>query len=110
MRNLETDPRATLVVHDSRPGFEVCGASIAGVVEIVGGSEAPGLVDRVHARYVADGADVDAAVREFLGSDDVALRFRSVTALTWDERGSPASEALRARSGALPLASSDPRG
>ena len=35
VRNLERDPRATLVLHDSRPGFEVCGASIAGTVEIV---------------------------------------------------------------------------
>lgn len=109
VRNLQTDPRATLVVHDSRPGFEVCGTSIAGRVEIVRGSEALGLVDRVHARYVCDGADVDAAVREFLVSDDVALLFRPVTALTWDERGSPASEALRIREEAFPLVSTDPR-
>jgi hypothetical protein len=33
--NLERDPRATLVLHDSRPGCEVCGTSIAGRVEIV---------------------------------------------------------------------------
>ena len=32
VRNLERDPRATLVLHDSRPGFEVCGVSIAGTV------------------------------------------------------------------------------
>jgi hypothetical protein len=30
VRNLEGDPRATLVLHDSRPGYEVCGASIVG--------------------------------------------------------------------------------
>jgi len=109
VRNLEIDPRATLVLHDSRPGFEVCGASIAGEVEVVRGFEALGLVDRVHARYVADGADEDPAVDEFLTSDDVALRLRPVTALTWDERGSLASEALRARGMALPLVTTDPR-
>ena len=109
VRNLQTDPRATLVVHDSRPGFEVCGTSIAGRVEIVQGLEARGLVDRVHGRYVAEGAHEDPAVYEFFVSDDVALRLRPVTALTWDERGSPASEALRARRQALPLVSTDPR-
>ena len=109
VRNLQTDPRATLVLHDSRPGFEVCGTSIAGRVEIVQGLEARGLVDRVHDRYVAEGADDDPAVREFFVSDDVALRLRPVTALTWDERGSPASRALRARGEALPLVPTDPR-
>ena len=32
VRNLERDARATFVLHDSRPGFEVCGASIVGTV------------------------------------------------------------------------------
>ncbi len=109
VRNLESDPRATLVLHDSRPGYEVCGASIAGRVETVRGREALHLVDRVHARYIAGGADEDPAVREFLVSDDIALRLRPVTALTWDERGSLASKALRARGGALPLVTTDPR-
>jgi general stress protein 26 len=109
VRNLEIDPRATLVVHDSRPGFEVCGASIAGEVEIVRGSGALELIEQVHVRYVARGSDADRAVRDFLRSDDVALRVRPQTALTWDERGSEASQALRVRGGALPLVPTDPR-
>ena len=109
MRNLEIDPRATFVVHDSRPGYEVCGASISGQVEIARGVGALELVGHVHARYVVHGADEDPAVHEFLASDDVALRLRPRTALIWDERGSPASEALRTRGGALPLVPTDPR-
>ena len=109
VRNLRIDPRATLVVHDSRPGFEVCGASIAGVVEIVGGVTGLALVDRVHGRYLAEGADEDPVVRGFLTSDDVALRLRPVAAFTWDERESPASTALRAKHEALPLVPTDPR-
>jgi hypothetical protein len=101
VRNLEHDPRATFVLHDSRPGFEICGTSISGEVEIVRGTEAVGLVDLVHARYVVEGADDDPAVRAFLMSDDVALRLRPVEALTCD--------ALRARGAALPLVSTDPR-
>lgn len=109
VRNLEVDSRATLVVHDSRPGFEVCGTSIAGRVEIVREPKATDLVERVHIRYVAKGADEDPAVREFLVSDDVVLRLLPVSALTWDERESCASAALRARGSALPLVPTEPR-
>jgi len=109
VRNLEDDSRASLVLHDSRPGFEICGVSIAGRAEIVRGLEARPLVELVHRRYVAPDADEEAVVREFLASDDVALRFRPESALTWDERRSPASEALRKMGGALPLVPTDPR-
>ncbi|HJS49673.1 MAG TPA: pyridoxamine 5'-phosphate oxidase family protein, partial [Gaiellaceae bacterium] len=109
VRNLLRDPRATLVVHDSRPGFEICGTSISATVDIVRGSQALGLVDRVHARYVSADAGEDPEIREFLASDDVALRLRPSSALTWDERSGPASAALRARGGALPLVTTDPR-
>ena len=107
--HLEADPRSTLVIHDSRPGFEVCGVSIVGRAEIVRGAEAHPLVRRVHRRYVADDGKVPAAAREFLESDDVALRFRPQSALTWDQRGTEANAALRASGGALPLLTTEPR-
>ena len=52
VRNLERDSRATVVLHDSRPGFEVCGVSIRGRVDVVGGAEGQALVARVHHRYL----------------------------------------------------------
>lgn len=109
VRNVEADPRATLVLHDSRPGFEVCGVSMTGRIAVVRGSEARQLVDRVHDRYVDAAAAIDPEVSGFLASDDVALRFHPLSALTWDERGSAASAALRARGGAHPLVSTEPR-
>lgn len=109
LRNLQRDPRATLVLHDSRPGFEVCGASIAGTVEIVATASALPLVEFVHSRYVTAEGAADPAAADFLGSDDVALRFRPASAMTWDERDSDASAALRRRDGAVPLASTEPR-
>jgi nitroimidazol reductase NimA-like FMN-containing flavoprotein (pyridoxamine 5'-phosphate oxidase superfamily) len=108
VQNLRRDSRATLVVHDSRSGFEVCGASLAGRAEVVVGEEARSFVELVHARYVDPDADPE-SVREFLDSDDVAIRFTPKAALTWDERGSPASDALRESGGALPLVPTDPR-
>jgi PPOX class probable F420-dependent enzyme len=108
VRNLERDPRATLVLHDSRPGAEVCGASIQGRVELVRGAPAKPLIDRVHRRYVSEDGLALPAVREFLTFDDVALRFVPERAVTWDERPSAAARALRESGGALPLEPSTP--
>ena len=108
VRNLEADPRATLVLHDSRPGYEVCGASIVGTVEIVRASAARPLVELVHWRYLAAESADDASVRAFLDSDDVALRLTPSASVTWDERGSEAAEIVRARGWALPLVSTEP--
>ena len=107
-RNLERDPRATLVVHDSRPGTEVCGASIRGRVEIVRGPAAAGLAGLVHHRYLAEDAAALPEARAFLASDDVALVLTPESAWTWDERGNPATHELRASGGALPLAPTTP--
>jgi PPOX class probable F420-dependent enzyme len=108
-RNLERDPRATLVLHDSRPGSEVCGASLRGRVEVVRGDQAQPLIRAVHRRYVGDARERLPEVEAFLGSDDVALRFVPETATTWDERGSDAARALRESGLALPLEPTSPR-
>jgi nitroimidazol reductase NimA-like FMN-containing flavoprotein (pyridoxamine 5'-phosphate oxidase superfamily) len=107
--NLRHDSRATLVLHDSRPGCEVCGVSLVGRVEIVPPIEAESLVELVHRRYVTEQGAAEPAVSRFLASDDVALRFIPSSALSWDERASDAAQALRSRGGALPLVPTDPR-
>ncbi len=109
VRNLERDPRATVVLHDSRPGFEVCGVSLRGRVEIERGAAAAPLVELVHRRYVAEAAERLPEAAAFLGSDDVALRFRAAAAVTWDERGSPAARVLAEAGAALPLEPTSPR-
>jgi PPOX class probable F420-dependent enzyme len=109
VRNLAREPRATLCLHDSRPGTEVCGASLRGSVEIVRGPAAAPLVDLVHRRYLIGGGEGLPDVCAFLAYDDVALVLRPEHAWTWDERGSPATTALRSSGGALPLEPTDPR-
>jgi PPOX class probable F420-dependent enzyme len=107
--NLARDPRATLVVHDSRPGFEVCGVALEGRAEVACGPDAAAAIELVHRRYVVRDAEANEHVREFLASDDVALRFLPEAAWVWDERGSRANEELRRLGGALPLLSTAPR-
>jgi PPOX class probable F420-dependent enzyme len=108
-RNLERDPRATLVLHDSRPGGEVCGVSLRGRVELIRGEEATRLVERVHHRYVRPEGLRLPEVEAFLSFDDVALRFHPETAVTWDERSGDAARALRQSGHALPLEPTTPR-
>ena len=109
VRNVERDARATLVLHDSRPGFEVCGVSLRGTVEIVRGDAAWPLIERVHRRYVSDGGLALPEAREFLAGDDVALRLRPEHAISWDERRNPATAVLRDAGEALPLEPTEPR-
>jgi PPOX class probable F420-dependent enzyme len=109
VQNLTRDPRATVVLHDSRPGFEVCGASLRGRAEVVAGRLAKPLIESVHTRYVtAVGLELGEA-QEFLSGDDVALVFRPEAASTWDERTNPATVALRQVDGSLPLLPTTPR-
>ena len=109
VRNLRRDPRATLVLHDSRPGFEVCGASIRGRVELVEGDAAKPLVERVHCRYVTPAGELLPAAGEFLASDDIAVRLFPGAAFTWDERASAAARELRAAGAAVALEPTAPR-
>jgi PPOX class probable F420-dependent enzyme len=110
VRNLEGDPRATLVLHDSRPGYEVCGASIVGSIEVVRSPAAQSLIDRVQGRYVAtEAATDDPTALSFLESDDVALRFTPVSAFTWDHRESEGSRILRSHGWARALVTTEPR-
>ena len=109
VRNLERDPRATLVLHDSRAGCEVCGVSFRGRVELVRGREVAGLVERIHRRYVTAEGLARPEVKAFLGGDDVVLRFQPESAVTWDERENPAARVLRATGEVLPLEPTTPR-
>jgi len=108
--NLGREPRATLTLHDSRPGYEVCGACLLGRAEVVRAPAAGPLVARVHDRYVDPGADALPAVRPYLESDDVAIRFVPERAFTWDERDSDAARALAESGLAIGLEPTSPRG
>jgi PPOX class probable F420-dependent enzyme len=108
-RNLGRDRRATLVVHDSRAGSEICGVSLRGTIEVERGADASSLVERVHRRYVDPAALRLLAVHAFLAGDDVALRLAPEQAFTWDERANEATLALRRAGGALPLVPTSPR-
>jgi PPOX class probable F420-dependent enzyme len=90
-RNARRDPRAAVMVDDSRGGLDVRGITMTGRVEILAGDEAARTNRRVHLKYVTEAGLEMPAVREALATDDVTLRFRPEQARSWDLSGHPAS-------------------
>lgn len=101
-RNLDRDPRATMMVHDSRGGVDVRGLTLLGRAEIVRGEEALALNARVHRKYVSARGLAVRALREFLAGDDVTLRFVPERVSWWDETETEAARALRGTGEAVP--------
>ena len=71
--NVERDARGSVLVHDSRAGFDVVGLRANGRMRVVRGSAGAALVRRVHARYLTEAAWEIPSVRAFLEANDVAL-------------------------------------
>jgi PPOX class probable F420-dependent enzyme len=95
LRNLERNPHATVMIDDSRGGFDLRGITLVGSVEIVRGEPARTLNRCIHLKYVTeDGLNLN-PVREYLSGDDVTIRFRPERVSTWDLRSTDHGRALR---------------
>ena len=93
-RNLERDPRATVMIDDSRGGFDLRGITVVGRAEIVVGAAAIQLNRRIHLKYVTEeGLDLE-PVRTYLASDDVTIRLRPERVSSWDLRSTEQGRAL----------------
>ena len=95
-RNLARDPRATVMIDDSRGGFDLRGITLIGRVEIVAAPESLSLNRRIHEKYVSPvGLELD-PVRAYLATDDVTLRFHPERVSSWDLRNTEQGRALAA--------------
>ena len=103
-KNLRSDPRATVMIDDSRGGFDVAGITITGRVELVEGAEARDLNRVVHLRYITAEGLAFPEVGGLLENDDVTLRLVPEKASTWDMRPLPGAALLRRTSAFEPLA------
>lgn len=93
-RNLRRDPRATVMIDDSRGGFDLRGITLFGRAELVDGAEAIKLNRQIHRKYVEDEGLALDAVRSYLSSDDVTVRFRPERVSSWDLRTTAQGRAL----------------
>ena len=93
-RNLLRDPRATVMVDDSRGGFDLRGVTLVGRAELVEGQAALELNRRIHEKYVTrDGLELE-AVCGYLATDDVTIRLVPERVSSWDLRSTPQGRAL----------------
>ena len=94
-KNLRRDPRATVMIDDSRGGFDLCGITLVCDCEVIRAPESAQLNRRIHLRYVAGPGLEREAVRDYLATDDVTLRLVPRTFSSWDLRPTPQAQALR---------------
>jgi PPOX class probable F420-dependent enzyme len=93
-RNLQRDPRATVMIDDSRGGFDLRGVTLVCEADIVDAPASRALNRRVHLKYVTElGLELD-PVEQYLATDDVTLRFRPTKISSWDLRNTEQGRAL----------------
>ena len=92
--NLERDARATVMIDDSRGGFDLRGITLTGRAAILRGPEAVSLNRRIHLKYVTERGRSLQPVDRYLGTDDVTIRFSPERVSSWDLRSTEQSSAL----------------
>lgn len=93
-RNIARDSRATVMIDDSRGGFDLRGITLFGRAELVDGEEARDLNHRIHGKYVQDAGLALEPVAQYLAGDDVTVRFHPERVSSWDLRSTPQGRAL----------------
>lgn len=102
-RNLERDPRATVMIDDSRGGFDLRGITLTGRAAVVRGAEALADNRRIHLKYLTEPGRDLASVERYLATDDVTLRFTPERVSSWNLRDTEQGRAIAESEGARPL-------
>jgi PPOX class probable F420-dependent enzyme len=93
-RNVERDPRATVMIDDSKGGFDLRGVTLVCEADLVDAPASRELNRRVHLKYVTEsGLELD-AVKRYLATDDVTVRLRPTKVSSWDLRSTAQGRAL----------------
>ena len=102
-RNLKRDPRATVMIDDSRGGFDLRGITLTGRAAVVRGAEALADNRRIHLKYLTEPGRDLANVARYLATDDVTLRFTPERVSSWNLRDTEQGRAIAESEGARPL-------
>jgi PPOX class probable F420-dependent enzyme len=94
-RNLERDARATVMIDDSRGGFDLRGITLTGRAEIVRGEEALAVNRRIHLKYLTEQGRGLEVVDRYLATDDVTIRFVPERVSSWNLRDTDQGRAVR---------------
>jgi hypothetical protein len=93
-RNLERDPRATVMIDDSRGGLDLRGVTLVCRGDIVRGESARTVNRRIHLKYLTERGRELPEVDAYLSTDDVTLKLEPVRISSWDLRSTAAGRAL----------------
>lgn len=99
VRNLERDPRVTIMIDDSRGGFDLRGLTMVGRATIDRNPDAVAINREIHLRYLTEEGRKLPAVERYLATDDVTIRFLPEKISAWNLRETPQGEAV-SRAGA----------
>ncbi len=102
-KNIARDPRATIMIDDSRGGFDLRGITLVGRAWLLDGDEALAMNRRIHLKYVTErGRDLE-QVDRYLATDDVTIRFVPERVSAWNLRDTEQGQALLAEEEFHPL-------
>jgi PPOX class probable F420-dependent enzyme len=96
VRNVERDPRASVMIDDSRYGFDLCGITVMGDVELIRAPESLPLNRAIHLRYITVAERDSPRIDAYLSTDDVTIRVIPRRAYSWDLRHTSAGGAAPA--------------
>jgi PPOX class probable F420-dependent enzyme len=95
-RNVARDPRATVMIDDSRGGFDLRGVTLVGRAELHDGPEALVTNRQIHLKYVTERGRNLGPVDRYLATDDVTIRLVPERASAWNLRDTEQGRALHA--------------
>ena len=103
VRNIERAPNVTIMIDDSRGGFDLRGVTLIGEAVIDRGPAASITNREIHLKYLTEvGRDLS-LVERYLSTDDVTVRFRIARASSWNLRDTPQGAAVRELGAGRPL-------
>jgi PPOX class probable F420-dependent enzyme len=93
-RNVARDPRVTVMIDDSRGGFDLRGITVIGRAELRDGEDAIAVNRLRHLKYMTESGSRLEAVDRYLATDDVTIRVVPERVSTWNLRDSNQGRAL----------------
>lgn len=103
IRNLERNPIATIMIDDSRGGFDLRGITLVGQASIDRGVDSRHTNRAIHLKYLTESGRDLSAVDDYLSTDDVTIRFQIERVSSWNLRDTAQGEAVRALGAGRPL-------
>jgi hypothetical protein len=103
IRNLERDARATVLIDDSRGGFDLRGVTLVGEAVVDRSAHAARVNREIHLKYLSEAERELPDVNGYLATDDVTIRFTPRRVRSFDLRNTPQGRAAGGQGWSRPL-------